>query len=55
MSGAMMLQHLHEDAIAERVRGAYNAVLVEGKTLTRDLGGQAGTNEFADAIIAKLK
>jgi isocitrate dehydrogenase (NAD+) len=55
MSGAMMLQHLHEDAIAERLRTAYNAVLAEGKTLTRDLGGQAGTNEFADAIIAKLK
>src|SRR3954468_2231116 len=55
MSGAMMLQHLHEDAIAERLRTAYNAVLSEGKTLTRDLGGQAGTNEFADAIIAKLQ
>jgi isocitrate dehydrogenase (NAD+) len=55
MSGVMMLEHLHEDAIAERVRKAYNAVLSEGKTLTRDLGGQAGTNEFADAIIAKLK
>src|SRR3954462_13128789 len=55
MSGAMMLQHLHEDAIAERVRNAYNAVLSEGKTLTRDLGGKAGTAEFADAIIAKMK
>src|SRR5882762_1779406 len=31
------------------------AVFEEGKTLTRDLGGQAGTNEFAEAIIAKLK
>jgi isocitrate dehydrogenase (NAD+) len=55
MSGVMMLQHIHEDATAERVQKAYRAVLSEGKTLTRDLGGQAGTNEFADAIIAKLK
>ena len=55
MSGVMMLNHIHEEAIAERIQNAYNAVLAEGKTLTRDLGGTAGTNEFADAIIAKLK
>src|SRR3989440_8429368 len=55
MSGAMMLNHIHEEAIAKRIKGAYDAVLVEGKTLTRDLGGTAGTNEFADAVIAKLK
>ncbi|HEY7117641.1 MAG TPA: isocitrate/isopropylmalate dehydrogenase family protein [Tepidisphaeraceae bacterium] len=55
MSGVMMLNHIHEEAIAERIKGAYNAVLAEGKTLTRDLGGSAGTNDFADAVIAKLK
>src|SRR3954447_21163891 len=55
MSGVMMLQHLHEDALANKVRTAYNAVLAAGQTLTRDLGGQAGTAEFADAIIAKMK
>jgi isocitrate dehydrogenase (NAD+) len=55
MSGVMMLNHIHEEALAEKIKAAYNAVLAEGKTLTRDLGGTAGTNEFADAIIAKLK
>ena len=55
MSGVMMLHHLHEDATADRIRDAYNAVLAEGKTLTRDLGGTAGTKEFTDAVIAKLK
>jgi isocitrate dehydrogenase (NAD+) len=55
MSGVMMLDHLHEDAVAARVRKAYNAVLAESQSLTRDLGGSAGTNEFADAIIAKLR
>jgi isocitrate dehydrogenase (NAD+) len=55
MSGVMMLEHLHEDALAERVRHAYEAVLREAKHLTRDLGGHAGTDEFADAIIAKLR
>jgi isocitrate dehydrogenase (NAD+) len=55
MSGVMMLNHIHEEATADRIKSAYNAVLQEGKTLTRDLGGTAGTNEFADAIIAKLQ
>ena len=54
MSGVMMLNHLHEDAIAAKVESAYRAVLTEGKTLTRDLGGTAGTQAFADAVIAKL-
>src|SRR4051795_5497928 len=43
MSGVMMLYHLHEDALAKKVQDAYRAVLAEGKTLTRDLGGTAGT------------
>ena len=38
----------------ERVRGAVNAVLREGKTLTRDLGGKAGTTEITEAIAAKV-
>ena len=55
MSGVMMLNHIHEEAIADRIKKAYDAVLSEGKALTRDLGGSAGTNQFADAVIAKLK
>ena len=55
MSGVMMLNHIHEETIAERIKKAYDAVLSEGKTLTRDLGGTAGTKEFADAVIGKLK
>jgi isocitrate dehydrogenase (NAD+) len=54
MSGVMMLNHIHEEAVAERIKGAYNAVLAEGKALTRDLGGSASTSEFADAVIARL-
>jgi isocitrate dehydrogenase (NAD+) len=55
MSGVMMLNHIHEESIAEKVKSAYDAVLREGKSLTRDLGGTADTNTFADAIISKLK
>jgi isocitrate dehydrogenase (NAD+) len=55
MSGVMMLNHIHEEAMGNKIKTAYNAVLSEGKDLTRDLGGTASTIEFADAIIAKLK
>src|SRR6476660_8600079 len=51
MSGVMMLNHLHEEAIAEKIKSAYNAVLGEGKSLTKDLGGSATTDQFADAVI----
>jgi isocitrate dehydrogenase (NAD+) len=30
-------------------------VLAEGKTVTYDLGGTAGTSDFADAIVARLE
>ena len=54
MSGVMMLNHLGEEAVAEKIKTGYDKTLAEGKTLTRDLGGSAGTSEFADAIIANL-
>jgi isocitrate dehydrogenase (NAD+) len=55
MSAVMMLNHMHEEGIAQKIKNAYNSVLAEGKTLTRDLGGTAGTSEFTEALIAKLK
>jgi isocitrate dehydrogenase (NAD+) len=54
MSGVMMLNHIGETAAADRIKAAYNKVLAEGKALTRDLGGTAGTDQFADAVIAAL-
>jgi isocitrate dehydrogenase (NAD+) len=54
MSGVMMLNHIHEESIAQKIRNAYDALLKEGKNLTRDLGGSASTNQFADAMIAQL-
>jgi isocitrate dehydrogenase (NAD+) len=55
LAACMMLEHLGHEACARRIRDALVAVVREGKTLTRDLGGTAGTQEFADAIIAKLE
>ena len=54
LSSAMMLDHVGEHKAAERVRRAVHAVLREGKKLTRDLGGSAGTTEIAEAIAAKV-
>jgi len=54
MSGVMMLNHLNETALAEKIKRAYGAVLAEGKHLTADLGGSATTEGFADAIIHKM-
>jgi isocitrate dehydrogenase (NAD+) len=54
LSGALMLDHLGEHEAAERVRRAVRAVLAEGKKLTRDLGGTAGTTEIAEAIAARV-
>jgi isocitrate dehydrogenase (NAD+) len=41
--------------VPERLRKAIRAVYAEGKTLTRDIGGKASTEEFADAVVAKVK
>lgn len=54
MSGVMMLNHLQETSIAEKIKHAYDAVLADGNHLTGDLGGSTTTDDFADAIIAKL-
>ena len=53
-SGVLMLLYLGEKRAADRVEKALRQVLVAGKSLTGDLGGKAGTDEFADAVIAAL-
>jgi isocitrate dehydrogenase (NAD+) len=53
-SGVLMLRHLGKDGVAERVRAALRAVIVERGIKTRDLGGAATTSGFADAVVAEL-
>jgi isocitrate dehydrogenase (NAD+) len=55
LSGAMMLDHLGEHQAADRVREGVNAVLREGRKMTRDLGGTAGTTEIAEAIATEIE
>ena len=43
-SAVLMLRHLDEDAAADKVQKALEKVYAERKTLTRDVGGTAGTS-----------
>jgi isocitrate dehydrogenase (NAD+) len=50
----MMLEYLTDEPRAQRIRNAIEDTIREGKTVTRDLGGTATTDQFTDAIIARL-
>ncbi|MBI4264805.1 MAG: isocitrate/isopropylmalate dehydrogenase family protein [Acidobacteria bacterium] len=54
LSGVLMLRHISECAMADRIVQALGDVLVEGTIRTRDLGGTASTIEFTDAICKRL-
>jgi isocitrate dehydrogenase (NAD+) len=54
MSAILMLDHLGERTAAECIQKALEKVYREAKHTTRDVGGKAGTEEFADAVIAAL-
>ncbi len=54
MSSILMLDHLGNRPAAKRIEDALERVYREAKHTTRDVGGKAGTNEFADAVIAAL-
>jgi isocitrate/isopropylmalate dehydrogenase len=54
LSACMMLDHLGQHDAAERIREALRMVVGEGDARTRDMGGEAGTDDFADAVIRRL-
>ena len=53
-SAILMLRYLDESAAADKAQKALETVYAEGKTLTRDVGGTAGTTQFTEAILAAL-
>jgi isocitrate dehydrogenase (NAD+) len=60
MSAVMMLNWIHDNFAdsaakesAQRIKTAYNQALEEGEK-TRDLGGELGTSDFAQAVIKRL-
>jgi len=54
LSACLMLERLGEIEVANRVRAALQATLDAGDVRTPDMGGDAGTEAFADALIARL-
>ncbi len=54
-SAVLMLRHLDETATADAIQTALEAVYAAGKSLTKDVGGSAGTNGFKEAVLAALE
>jgi isocitrate/isopropylmalate dehydrogenase len=54
LSAAMMLEYLEFADASRRFEHAVRKVYAEGRVLTPDQGGSAGTMEFARAVIANL-
>ncbi len=53
MSAILMLRHLELPELADRIEKALLATLAAG-IKTRDIGGTAGTREFARAVAERL-
>ena len=49
-----MLHHLGEHNAANHINAALAHVYTAKQHVTRDVGGTAGTSEFADAVIEAL-
>ena len=54
LSAGMMLNWLGEYEAAQSIEDAVIQVLIDGKVLTPDLGGNSKTSDIADAVSAKL-
>jgi isocitrate dehydrogenase (NAD+) len=54
-SAVLMLRHMREVEAADKVHAALEKTYKEKLHLTRDVGGTAGTSEFADAVIANME
>ncbi len=54
LSAILMLRHIDEGPMADRIMKALGDVLSEGTVRTRDLGGTASTIEFTEAICRRL-
>ncbi|HZU21529.1 MAG TPA: isocitrate/isopropylmalate dehydrogenase family protein [Terriglobales bacterium] len=54
-SAVLMLRHINEAATADLLRAALERVYRAKQHLTRDVGGNASTTEFADSVIAEIE
>jgi isocitrate dehydrogenase (NAD+) len=54
-SAVLMLHHINEPEMAERVQSGLEQVYREGKVLTKDVGGTSGTKAFAEAVLKAME
>ena len=54
MAAIMMLQHMGQTDVANRIRDALERTIREGDSLTPDLKGQGTTQSFTDAVVRRL-
>lgn len=54
LASIQMLEYLDMADKAERIRAALKDVIESGDRTTRDLGGEAGTTEFTEAVLERL-
>jgi isocitrate dehydrogenase (NAD+) len=55
LAACMMLEYMNDGERALQVRTALETTIREKKTVTRDLGGNATTDQFTAAVIARLR
>jgi isocitrate dehydrogenase (NAD+) len=55
LAGCMLMEHLGEHDVSARIRTAIMGTLEERKVVTPDVGGTARTEEYAEAVIRRLK
>ena len=54
-SALMMLRHLGERTLADRIGRAVFAIASDGKLMTADMGGTATTSEFAAEVLRRVQ
>ena len=54
LAGCLMLEHLGEHEMAKRIGNAVRKTVNGREAVTGDLGGDATTQEYTDAVIANL-
>ncbi|CDS10703.1 Putative Isocitrate dehydrogenase, NAD-dependent [Lichtheimia ramosa] len=54
LSSVMMLRHLNEDEVANRISSAVYETITSNAARTVDMGGNSTTKEFTSAVISRL-
>lgn len=55
LSALMMLEHIDEDDLADRIRQAVYLTLEDKSVCTPDIGGSGSTTSFTEAVVRNLK